>query len=84
MLAASFHPWSLELDVEWIIALVLFAAWYLWAASVMGAALRMMSVAPDAKGSDTDSSVLRTAQTRSIPKSVSDPIYSLPAERDPS
>jgi putative membrane protein len=38
VLAASFHPWSLELDLEWIVALVLFAAWYLWAASVMGAA----------------------------------------------
>ncbi|MDX6544848.1 MAG: hypothetical protein QOG02_622, partial [Gaiellales bacterium] len=40
MLAATFHPWSLEPDPEWIVALVLFAASYLWAASVFGASLR--------------------------------------------
>jgi putative membrane protein len=39
VLAAAFHPWSPELDPEWIVALVLFAAWYLWAASVFGASL---------------------------------------------
>ena len=37
MLAASFDPWSLELDAEWIVALVLFGAWYLWAAAVIDA-----------------------------------------------
>ncbi|MDX6546829.1 MAG: hypothetical protein QOG33_379, partial [Gaiellales bacterium] len=37
MLAAAFHPWSLESDPEWIVALVLFGASYLWAASVFGA-----------------------------------------------
>ncbi|MDX6549533.1 MAG: putative rane protein [Gaiellales bacterium] len=40
MLAATFHPWSLEPDPEWIVALVLFAASYLWAAFVFGASLR--------------------------------------------
>jgi putative membrane protein len=37
VLAATFHPWSLELDAEWIVALVLFGTWYLWAASVLRA-----------------------------------------------
>jgi putative membrane protein len=40
VLAAAFHPWSLEPDSEWIVALALFAASYLWAASVFGASLR--------------------------------------------
>jgi len=44
--------------------------------SVMGATLRMMSVAPDAPGSDPDSSAPRTAESRSIPKSGSDPMNS--------
>jgi cell division protein FtsI (penicillin-binding protein 3) len=41
--------------------------------SVMGKALRLDSVAPDAKGPDPDSSAPRTIQARSIPKSGSDP-----------
>ena len=55
--------------------------------SVMSAALRMMSVAPDApntKGPDPDSSVIRTAQTRTLPTSGSDPGYLRRTERDPS
>jgi putative membrane protein len=40
VLAAAFQPWSLEPDPEWIVALVLFAASYVWAASVFGASLR--------------------------------------------
>jgi cell division protein FtsI (penicillin-binding protein 3) len=53
--------------------------------SVMGAALRMMSVAPDspdgqrslqATGSDSNSSAPRAAQARSIPKLESDPMNS--------
>ena len=44
-------------------------------ASVMGAALRLASVPPDA-GSDSNSSGLRTAEPRSIPKLESDPVHS--------
>jgi len=44
--------------------------------SVMGKALRLISVAPDAMGSDPDSSAIRTIQARSIPKSGSDPGFS--------
>jgi putative membrane protein len=39
VLATTFHPWNLEPDPEWIVALVLFAACYLWAASAFGARL---------------------------------------------
>jgi len=42
----------------------------------MGKALRLISVAPDAMGSDPDSSATRTIQARSIPKSGSDPGFS--------
>jgi putative membrane protein len=34
MLAAPFDAWQAVLDPEWIAALVLFGAWYLWAAGV--------------------------------------------------
>jgi hypothetical protein len=60
--------------------------------TVMGQALRLMGVPPDASGgqhalqatgSDTDSSALRIAHSPSIPKSVSDPMNSFPAARDP-
>jgi cell division protein FtsI (penicillin-binding protein 3) len=51
-------------------------------ASVMGATLRMMSVAPDSK--DTDSSAPRTVEARSITTSVSDPLNLRRAKRDPT
>ena len=38
MLAASFDAWRFVFDPEWIVALVVFAAGYWWAASVLGAA----------------------------------------------
>lgn len=38
MLAASFDAWRFVFDPEWIVALVLFAAGYWWAASLLGAA----------------------------------------------
>ena len=38
MLAASFDAWRFVFDPEWVVALVLFAAGYWWAASVLGAA----------------------------------------------
>jgi len=40
VVAAPFHPWSLELDAEWVVALVLFGAWYLWAAAILRASRR--------------------------------------------
>jgi putative membrane protein len=36
-LAARFDAWQLVLDPEWVLAIVLFGAWYLWAAHVLGA-----------------------------------------------
>jgi putative membrane protein len=35
LLAGSFHPWRFVLDPEWALAIVLFAAWYAWAARLL-------------------------------------------------
>jgi cell division protein FtsI (penicillin-binding protein 3) len=48
--------------------------------SIMGNALRMMSVAPDAMGSDPNSSAPRTADIRPVPKLGSDPMNSRGSE----
>jgi putative membrane protein len=37
VLAAGFQPWRMVLDPEWALAIVAFAALYLWAAHAMGA-----------------------------------------------
>ena len=37
LLAGQFDAWMFVLDPEWALAVLLFGAWYLWAAHVMSA-----------------------------------------------